>query len=222
MGSPNDGYSEAPCHLVTIPRPFYMGKLPITQRQWVGVCGASPQTSHGSGDQPIDSVSWSDASYFCDVLTGKTGHPVRLPSEAEWEYACRAGTTEEFFFSAEGPFPDDASIPNSIRLKLSNYAWFDENSLDATHPVGLKQPNAWGFHDMLGNVWEWCADFWHNSYVGAPIDGRAWLDPPATRPLRCLRGGAWDMNAFRCRSCYRSWDWESVATNRFGFRVCVE
>jgi formylglycine-generating enzyme required for sulfatase activity len=102
MGSANENYSEAPSHVVTIPRALYMGKLPITQRQWVSICGASAQTLHGSGDHPMDSVNWSDASHFCDVLTRKTGRPVRLPSEAEWEYACRAGTTGEFFFSSEG------------------------------------------------------------------------------------------------------------------------
>ncbi len=105
---------------------------------------------------------------------------------------------------------------------MQAYAWFDENSRDTTHAVGLRQPNPFGLHDIVGNVWEWCADFWNAGYAGAPDDGAPWLQQRKPRPLRCLRGGAWDMNAFRCRSSYRSWDWESQATSRFGLRVCAE
>jgi formylglycine-generating enzyme required for sulfatase activity len=104
---------------------------------------------------------------------------------------------------------------------VCQYAWFDLNSGDGTRAVGLKRPNPWGLHDMLGNVWEWCADAWHEGYVGAPDDGGPWAEGAARQPRRCLRGGAWDMNAFRCRSPYRSYDHSELATNRFGFRVAV-
>jgi len=222
MGSQNRNFSEAPVHNVTIAQSFQIGKFPITQRQWVAVCGTNPATFQESGDHPVENVNWVDAVRFCNLASDKTGRSVRLPSEAEWEYACRAGTPGEFFFTAEGPFSDDTSISGRVRKELAKFAWFDFNSREATHPVGAKSPNPWGLHDMIGNVWEWCADRWHDSYAGASNDGRPWLDSKGSRPLRCLRGGAWDMNAFRCRSCYRSWDWESIATNRFGFRICVD
>lgn len=222
MGSANNFFSEAPIHEVTIGKPFYMGKFPISQRQWADVCGQNPSQFDSSDQHPVDSVSWLDATHFCELVTRSTGRRVRLPSEAEWEYACRAQSTSEFFFSTEGPFPDDASVPHRVRCELHKFSWMDENSRETTHAVGVKEPNDWGLHDMIGNVWEWCEDHWHDSYVGAPSDGRAWLEPNPQRPLRCLRGGAWDMNAFRCRSTYRSWDWEHLATSRFGFRVCVE
>lgn len=222
MGSANEQYSEAPIHAVAISRPFYLGRLPVTQRQWASLRSGNPSAFPLSPDHPVDSVSWLDAVRFCELASAHTGRSVRLPSEAEWEYASRAASQSEFFFSQEGPFADEASIPARLRRKLRDYAWFDENSRDTTHAVGLRRPNAWGLGDMIGNVWEWCADYWHNHYDGAPGDGRPWLEPRPTRPLRCLRGGAWDMNAFRCRSCYRSWDAEDLRTNRFGFRVCVD
>ena len=222
MGSKNTSFGEAPPRLVTIRHSFYLGKFPITQRQWASINGDNPSEFHASADHPVDTVSWSDAVRFCSLLAGHTSRVVRLPSEAEWEYACRATSDSEFFFSSEGPFPDDVSIPGSVRRELRSYAWFEENSRETTSPIGLKQPNSWGFYDMIGNVWEWCADYWHDSYAGAPADERPWFEPPPTRPLRCLRGGAWNMNAFRCRSCYRSWDWEHLVTNRFGLRICVE
>lgn len=222
MGSSNENFSEAPIHPVRIPRSFYLGRFPVTQRQWVSLCRDNPSAFQESADQPVDSVSWPDAMRFCERLSVEAGRPVRLPSEAEWEYACRAGSASEFFFSSEGPFPDDGSVREALRRELLNYAWFEDNSNETTHAVGLKEPNKWGLHDMIGNVWEWCADHWHDGYRGAPDDGTAWIESGDARPRRCLRGGAWDMNAFRCRSCYRSWDWEHVAANRFGFRICVD
>jgi formylglycine-generating enzyme required for sulfatase activity len=222
MGSGNKYFSEAPVHEVNIDRSFYLGKFPITQRQWGAVCGRNPSEFHLSEDHPVDSVSWIDSTRFCEQLSSLTGRRVRLPSEAEWEYACRAASGSEYFFTPEGPFLDDASTAAHIRRELLEFAWFDENSRGTTHPVGGKRSNGWGLCDMIGNVWEWCADHWHGSYDGVPSDGRPWLEANPRRPLRCLRGGAWDMNAFRCRSTYRSWDWEDLATNRFGLRICVE
>jgi formylglycine-generating enzyme required for sulfatase activity len=121
-----------------------------------------------------------------------------------------------------GLFLDESEICDDARSALAEYAWFDLNSTDRSHAVGAKRPNPWGLHDMIGNVWEWCADAWHANYVGAPEDGTAWVGGAETQLRRCLRGGAWDMNAFRCRSSYRSFDHGGLATNRFGFRVAVD
>jgi formylglycine-generating enzyme required for sulfatase activity len=128
----------------------------------------------------------------------------------------------EFFFGQWGPFWDDSEILWEVQQALCDYAWFDLNSGDCTHSVGLKRPNPWGLYDMIGNVWEWCADVWHGNYDGAPQDGSPWLEGEGRQARRCLRGGAWDMNAFRCRSPYGSFDHRELATNRFGFRVAVD
>ncbi len=221
MGSGNEMYSEAPEHPVRFRAGFLLGRFPITQAQWTAVMGDNPSALGAEPDLPVDTVSFDHASEFCERLAGRTRCRVRLPSEAEWEYACRAGTTAEFFFGSWGPFLDDSEVPADVRRALGDFAWFEENS-DGTRPVGCKRPNPWGLHDMLGNVWEWCADVWHADYAGAPDDGRPWLDGADHQPRRCLRGGAWDMNAFRCRSPYRSYDHHDLATNRFGFRVAVD
>jgi formylglycine-generating enzyme required for sulfatase activity len=168
---------------------------------------------------PVESVNWDEASEFCRRLSARVGCNVRLPSEAEWEYACRAGTVDDFFFAPDGAFLDDTEIPPGIVHLLHDCAWFDQNSSEATQPVGLKRPNPWGLHDMIGNVWEWCADVWHNDYTGAPNGGGAWVADESRQPRRVLRGGAWDMNAFRCRSSYRSFDHRHFATSRIGFRL---
>jgi formylglycine-generating enzyme required for sulfatase activity len=221
MGSSNELFGEAPPHCVVHAGSFCLGKYPVTQAQWQAVMGNNPSAFAGADDHPVESVSWEDATRFCQVVSDHCGRQVSLPSEAQWEYACRAGTTGEFFFSLEGPWNDESEIPRPIRQVLAEYAWFDLNSGDRTHPVGQKRPNPWGFHDILGNVWEWCADTWHASYVGAPSDGVPWLDNETLQPRPCLRGGAWDMNSFRCRSTYRSFDWKELATNRFGLRIAV-
>ena len=170
----------------------------------------------------MESVSWEEAQDFCQRLTAATGRLVRLPSEAEWEYACRAGTVTEYFFADGGPFADDAGIPAALQIELADYAWFELNSEDTTHPVGQKRPNPWGLHDMIGSVWEWCADAWSDSYAGIPTTGAPRRAAGSGDDLRVLRGGAWNMPAFRCRSTYRSWDWKHLATDRFGLRVVVE
>jgi formylglycine-generating enzyme required for sulfatase activity len=221
MGSENQLFSESPPHAVCFRADFLLGKYPVTQSQWEAVMGANPSAFCNSPNLPVDSVSWDQALEFCDRLSERSGNRVRLPSEAEWEYACRAGTQNDFFFGPWGPFLDETEIPSAARSVLFDFAWFDLNSRDRTHPVGLKQPNAWGFYDMIGNVWEWCADVWHSGYGGAPGDGSPWLDD-AAQPRRCLRGGAWDMNAFRCRSSYRSYDHKELPTSRFGFRIAAD
>jgi formylglycine-generating enzyme required for sulfatase activity len=221
MGSSNELFYEAPVRHVSVGSDWFLGKYPVTQQQWLAVMGENPSIFRDSLDLPVDSVSWDRAVEFCDRLGAQCGHRVRLPSEAEWEYACRAGTSGDFFFGPWGPFMDDQELPWEVQLALTEYAWFELNGNERTHAVGLKNANPWGLHDMLGNVWEWCADTWHGAYRGAPSDTRAWLDIAEQQPRRCLRGGAWDMNAFRCRSSYRSFDHRELGTHRFGFRVAV-
>ena len=221
MGSDNLYFSESPAHSVKISSSFLLGKYPITQAQWLAVMGENPSEFRTSPDQPVDSVNWDQATAFCRRLSEQSRLQVRLPSESEWEYACRAGTASDFFFGPWGPFLDDSELVWDIRLELCEYAWFDLNSNDRTWPVGLKRPNPWGLHDMLGNVWEWCEDVWHDDYSSAPANGSPWTADAESQPRRCLRGGAWNMNAFRCRSSYRSNDHRELATNRFGLRVAI-
>jgi formylglycine-generating enzyme required for sulfatase activity len=170
-------------HEVTLSKPFYMGVTEVTQAQYEAVMGASPSHFKGATN-PVEMVYWNDAAEFCKKLSGKTRQTFRLPTEAEWEYACRAGTQTAFSFG------DDPSV-------LGDHAWGGRNSAKTTHPVGQKKPNAWGLYDMHGNIWEWCAD-WHGDYPKDPV-----TDPsgPATGRYRVLRGGSWsyvDADCFRC------------------------
>jgi len=171
-------------HEVAISKPFYMGVTEVTQAQYEAVMGTNPSHFKGATN-PVEMVFWNDAAEFCKKLSEKTRQTFRLPTEAEWEYACRAGTQTAFSFG------DDPSA-------LGDYAWWGRNSAKTTHPVGQKKPNAWGLYDMHGNVWEWCAD-WHGAYPKDPV-----TDPsgPATGRYRVLRGGSWsyvDADCFRCR-----------------------
>jgi formylglycine-generating enzyme required for sulfatase activity len=211
MGSTRGLPLEEPVHRVVIARPFLLGQLPVTQGQWAAVMGdgENPSLFRGDDRRPVEGVSWDDARAYCRRLSELTGRTVRLPTEAEWEYACRAGTAGEFFFG------DDERV-------VGAYAWYDLNSGGQTHPVGLKRPNPWGLFDVIGNVWEWCEDVWHADYTGAPSVGTAWRDGEPTQPRRVLRGAAWDMDAFRCRSAYRSFDWKHLGTSRFGLRIVAE
>jgi formylglycine-generating enzyme required for sulfatase activity len=165
MGSPSEEQDrfddESPIHKVTIKNSFYMCKYPVTQKEWKNIMGNNPSYFKGE-DMPVDSVSWEDAQEFIKKLNEIEGNnKYRLPSESEWEFACRAGTQTRY------PFGDDGS-------KLYEYAWYDKNSGKKTHPVGQKKPNPWGLYDMHGNVWEWCQDTEHENYNGAPSDGSAW------------------------------------------------
>jgi formylglycine-generating enzyme required for sulfatase activity len=189
MGSPNAFFSEAPVHRVAIGSAFLLGKFPVTQRQWRAVMGSNPSAFTADEENPVEGVSWEDASAFCRRLGALSGLRFRLPSEAEWEYACRAGSAWEFFFGPWGPYRDDGEIPWRVRRALAVYAWFDLNSGDGTRPVGRKRPNPWGLHDLAGNVWEWCADVWHDDYAGAPADGSAWVEgAPGSRGGVCGAG----------------------------------
>jgi formylglycine-generating enzyme required for sulfatase activity len=184
MGSDDEYYEgEKPVHKVTIREGFYMGKYEVTQAQWRQVMGSSP--SHFKGDNlPVENVSWDDAQEFTRKLNAKNdGYVYRLPTEAEWEYACRAGTT--------GDYAGD----------LDSMAWYKKNSGGKTHPVGQKQPNAWGLYDMHGNVFEWCEDRHHVSYNRAPVDGSAWLN--GGDEDRVLRGGSWSAVDSDLRSASR-------------------
>jgi len=187
MGSPGSeqGHKadEGPQHQVTISKPFYMGVTEVTQAQYEAVMGTNHSQFKGPTN-PAENVSWEDAVDFCRKLSEKTGKTVRLPTEAEWEYACRAGSKTRFSFG------DSESV-------LGNYAWYKSNSGNNTHPVGQKKPNPWGLYDMLGNVAEWCADRC-GSY-----SGESSTDPqgPGSGGPRVARGGSWgndDTNSFRC------------------------
>jgi formylglycine-generating enzyme required for sulfatase activity len=202
MGSENGGTDEKPAHRVTISNGFYIGKYEVTQAQWQAVMGNNPSNFKDCGGNcPLEGVSWDDAQKFIQGLNGlKDGYTYRLPTDAEWEYACRAGTTGDY-----------AGDPKEM-------AWFSENSGSKTHAVGGKQPNAWGLADLHGNVWEWCQDWYHETYYGAPTDGSAWLSG-GEQKHRVLRGGSWSSLAAVLRSAYRSYNSPAFRNVDLGFRV---
>jgi len=194
---------EKPQHRVQI-QSFAIGKYEVTQEQWYAVMGDNPSTLKGR-TLPVETVSWDDVQQFIAKLNLKTGKKYRLPSEAEWEYAARAGTTTEWSFG------NDES-------KLGNYAWNARNSGVKTQVVGQKLPNAFGLFDMHGNVWEWTQDCRHNNYVGAPTDGNAWTTG-CTENGRVLRGGSWNFNPADLRSAIRYGDYPDYRDDNIGFRL---
>jgi len=200
MGSAE--FSNVTPHQVTISRPFYLGKYPITQREWMLVIGNNPSSFKGD-NRPVETVSWNDCQEFIRKLNAREGvNKYRLPTEAEWEYACRADSKTRFCFG------DGDHI-------LSQYAWFDENSGDETHPVGQLNPNDWGLYDMHGNVWEWCYDWYEDYQV------RSLTDPsgPSSGSIRVCRGGGWLNGAEGCTSAYRI-DYDPGNRNHnLGFRL---
>ena len=214
MGSPPDEEDmwswEGPVHHVNIEKAFYMGRYEVTQKQWREIMGDNP--SHFKGDDlPVVYVSWDDAQEFIKKLNEKEGtDKYRLPSEAEWEYACRAGTTTRYSFG------DSES-------KLDDYAWYADNSDWETHPVGQKKPNSWGLYDMHGNDLELVQDCWHDSYNGALTDGSAWVVACKYGGAnRVVRGGSWVNDAGSCRSADRApLDPRDRAAN-LGFRILKE
>jgi formylglycine-generating enzyme required for sulfatase activity len=208
MGSADGESAEQPVHEVTITTPYYLGVTEVTNGQWLAVMGDVP-SEWKNADLPVENVSWEDAVAFCSRLSGlaaerQAGREYRLPTEAEWEYACRAGTTTEYSFG------DDASL-------LGDFAWFDDNSGLQTHPFGQKRPNGWGLYDMHGNVWEWCSD-WDGDYAAGAV-----RDPkgPASGSARVLRGGSWLSTAGNCRSADRRRVNPSYRRSSYGFRLAL-
>jgi formylglycine-generating enzyme required for sulfatase activity len=231
MGSPETeaqrSDNESPQHEVTVP-PFFMGKYPVTQAQWKFVASlpqvnrelkSDPSNFKGE-NRPVECVSWFEAVEFCQRLTQHTGKNYRLPSEAEWEYACRAGTTTPFHFG------------ETITSEFANY------NAEYTYGAGVKGTNrgnrgkttevghfgvanTFGLYDMHGNVDEWCADLWHRNYEGAPTDGSAWIEPSEndSQDYFPLRGGSWRGNPVGCRSADRGIDHADKAYDIFGFRI---
>ena len=197
---------EGPPHKVTLTKGFFMGLTEVTQAQWKAVMGADSNPAHFTGDDlPVENVSWNDAVDFCAKLSLKEGKSYRLPTEAEWEYACRAGTN--------GPFHTGQGEES-----LKQATWLAGNSGDQTHPAGQKAANAFGLYDVHGNVSEWCAD-WYGDYPQADQ-----TDPigPAKGSFRVLRGGSWSDAPQFCRAGYRFWDAPAYRNSHSGFRVVLD
>jgi formylglycine-generating enzyme required for sulfatase activity len=199
-----------------------MGKFPVTQAQWQAVASlpkvnidlkANPSGFKGA-KRPVEQVSWNDAVEFCRRLSKATGREYRLPSEAEWEYACRAGTTTPFHFG-ETITTDLANYDGDYTYGSGSKGQYREQTTD----VGSFPANAFGLHDMHGNVWEWCQDTRHENYNGAPTDGSAWVDENANQNSMILRGGSWSTNPRVCRSAYRSYSVADLRNYSLGFRV---
>jgi formylglycine-generating enzyme required for sulfatase activity len=206
MGSPESepdrDSDESPRHPVRIPRAFAMARTEVTQAEWRALMGSSPSDFSSCGDDcPVEQVSWNDAREFARRLSEKTGKHYRLPSEAEWEYACRAGGTDRFCGG------DDAG----------SVAWYDQNSGGKTQRVAQKRPNAFGLYDMSGNVREWTEDCWNSSYAGAPSNGSAWLVGDCS--LRVFRGGSWDASLRLLRSALRGRNSTDFRKLILGFRL---
>ena len=207
MGSPpeeKDRYEDEKQYNVTLTEGFYIQTTEVTQRQWTAVMGNNPSFFQNCGDDcPVDHVSWNDVQEFIRKLNQQEGSDVyRLPTEAEWEYACRAGSTTRFCYG------DDEK-------RLGEYAWFEENSDGRTHPVGQKKPNAWGLYDMHGNVWEWCQD-WYGEYPHGPV-----IDPkgPSKGSGRVLRGASAFNASWNVRSALRTNDPPDFRGGVAGFRI---
>jgi formylglycine-generating enzyme required for sulfatase activity len=279
MGSPKDEKdrddNEGPQHEVTLGKPFYMGKFEVTQEQYKKLIKENPSHFKGARN-PVENVSWNDAQEFCKKLGQKTGRTVRLPTEAEWEHACRAGSksrfhpprdpekikpltdelrrrvadliprltsdefdvrdkaTKDLIVIGKGTLPllDQVKTENAeVRIRLTRVktfllepdldklAWYDENSDGKSHPVGEKEPNAFGLYDMHGNVWEWVEDDWHDDYINAPTNGQAWKDKPNLNYDRVLRGGSWTAYDQHCRSSKRGNGVPDLRFPYIGFRV---
>lgn len=214
-------YDEKPRHEVTITHDFLMGKYPVTQEQYQAVTGKNPSCFSSSGwgkDRikglntqvfPVEDVTWNDAKSFCDQLTSKDtkGRRFELPTEAQWEYACRAGTQTQYYFG------DSDS-------ELNSYGWYLANSDKRSHAVGTKKPNAWGLYDMTGNVWQWCEDWYRDSFYSKSEKE----DPLCQEETgnHAYRGGSWYDDSDGCRASARGNGGTRFRSSLIGFRVSVK
>jgi eukaryotic-like serine/threonine-protein kinase len=221
MGAPEDEIgrreNERPQHQVSVPT-FFMGKFPISQEQWLAVMPSLPDCRDEFREHslPVVNVWWEKALEFCANLAQLTGLPFRLPSEAEWEYACRAGTTTPFHWGQtitpevanfDGTRPYGEGPEGEFRKRLT--------------PAGsFRKANGFGLYDMHGNVWEWCADVWHDDYQGAPADEEAWISG-GDQGYRVQRGGSWRDSAVLCRTAHRVGDIAHNSEHIVGLRVCL-
>ncbi len=219
MGSPIGKefgrFDDAEQHQVTLTKDYWLGKYPVTQAQWKAVMGNNPSYFNGE-NRPVEQVNWAEAKKFCDKLNElyagllPKDYKFDLSTEAQWEYACRAGTTTALNNGK------DLTSGTGACYNLNEVAWYGENSNGETHAVGMKQPNVWGLYDMHGNVWEWCRDWYEHDYAKDPefLKGN-------TGSYRVFRGGCWSINAWYCRSAYRG---NLSPTNRhddLGFRLAL-
>ncbi len=212
MGSEKGEPSEKPVHKVTFAYPFSMAKYEVTQELYEVIMGENPSRWKGPRNS-VEKMSWKDAWEFCRKVTKELrdrkligeSQEVRLPTEAEWEYTCRAGTTSEYSFG------DDVN-------ELTHYGWYRGNSKGHDPPVGAKKPNPWGLYDMHGYVWEWVADDWSENYENVPTDGSSYLNPKAEHKV--MRGGSWAHPAEQCRSAFRQHASPDAGDDKIGFR-CV-
>jgi formylglycine-generating enzyme required for sulfatase activity len=221
MGSPDSetdrDASEGPQHEVKIAHAFYMGKYTVTQAQYQAVTGYNQSQFKDGDNYPEESVSWTDAQNFCTELSKRTGKKVRLPTEAEWEYAARAGTKTVF------------SVGDDLSSKQANFNGREPygkgakgEHKDKTTPVGSYPANPFGLYDMMGNVSQWCQDVFHDSYTNAPTDGSAW-ETGGDPEIRVYRGGAYDNDGSNCRSAIRyAAERKENRNSHIGFRVVVE
>ncbi len=198
-GPPGEAGSEGPQHRVRIARPFYLGEFPVTQAQFEAVMGRNPSRFTGDSDRPVEQVSWFAAQEFCLQLSQAAGRWVRLPSEAEWEYACRAGTTSKYPWGGEATAEQANCKTGDPKTMFLGGAEGGEQQI-GTNVRGRYPANAWGIYDLHGNVQEWCEDEWHGNYEGAPADGSARLTPGDENPFRALRGGSCWHHAAACTS----------------------
>jgi formylglycine-generating enzyme required for sulfatase activity len=214
--------NERPQRCVTINKEFALGKFEVTQEQWQAVMKSNPSSFKGS-QLPVTNVSWNDTQDFLARLqTIDPKHNYRLPTEAEWEYACRAGvegafSTGEFSRPNEKMIASTSKDPEEAEMILGTLGWFDSNSFNHPHPVGQMKPNPWGLFDMHGNVREWCQDWYDSNYYKSnPID-----DPqgPQTGAMKVNRGGSWQSPAELCRSAARAYDLPTERNSLIGFRI---